>query len=208
MDQATHQANHPALGLLEVSSIARGIVVGDGMVKEAPVEALYAGTTHPGKFLLLVQGAVAHVQEALDAGRELAADALLDQLFLPDIHPSLSAALRGRLEASRGDALGIIETRTVASLLGAVDRALKGAQVSLTELRLADNLGGKGYCLLSGELADVEEAMDLACAGLEGFGPNDPSLLIERAIIPRLHEEMRQNLEQKAELRHWLRPSG
>ncbi len=48
----------PALGLLELESIAAGIEVGDAMAKRAPIEVLRAGTVHPGKYLVLVGGAV------------------------------------------------------------------------------------------------------------------------------------------------------
>ncbi len=61
-----------ALGLLEFESIAAGIVAGDAMVKRAPVGSIRAGTVQPGKYLVLVSGEVADVQEALDAGRKVA----------------------------------------------------------------------------------------------------------------------------------------
>ena len=49
-------AIEPALGLLEVESIAAGIEVGDAMAKRSPIEVIRAGTVHPGKFLILVGG--------------------------------------------------------------------------------------------------------------------------------------------------------
>ena len=47
---------HPAIGLLEFESVAAGIVAGDAMAKASPVAALYAGTVHPGRYLVLVGG--------------------------------------------------------------------------------------------------------------------------------------------------------
>jgi len=44
----------PAIALLEFDSIAIGVRAGDAMVKRAPVEITYAGTVHPGKYLVLV----------------------------------------------------------------------------------------------------------------------------------------------------------
>jgi len=58
-----------ALGLLEFDSIALGIAAGDAMVKRAPIESIKAGTVQPGKYLVMVYGEVADVQESLDAGR-------------------------------------------------------------------------------------------------------------------------------------------
>ena len=46
----------PALGLLELDSIAAGIEAGDAMAKRAPVDVIRAGTVHPGKYLVLVGG--------------------------------------------------------------------------------------------------------------------------------------------------------
>lgn len=187
----------PALGLLELDSIAVGIEVGDAMVKRAPVAVARAGTIHPGKYLVLVAGEVADVEEALAAGRQRSAGLLLDELFLPDVHPRLPEAVGGVRRAGTGEALGVVETRTVAALVGAADRGLKGAVVELAELHLGDDLGGKAYCLFSGEVADVEAAVELAVGSLE-----PPELLVARSVIPRLHDEMRENLDAAPRFRH------
>lgn len=177
---------HPALALLELDSIAVGIRTGDAMVKRSPVELLHAGTVHPGKYLVLVSGAVATVEEALAAGLEESGAALLDHIYLPQAHPAMSAALRGLRGAGSDEALGVVETRCAPAILGAADRGLKGAEVQLLELRLADGLGGKAYCLFGGTVTDVQEAVDLAVGGLRS-----PSELVSQTVIPRLHDEMR-----------------
>ncbi len=183
----------PAIGLLEFSSIAVGILAGDAMVKRSPVEVIYAGTVHPGKYLVLVGGEVAHVEEALPAGRELGTGALVDQIFLPDAHPRVAEALRGRRRSGSRDALGIVETTTVSAIVGAADRGVKGAEVELQEVRYADDLGGKAYCLFDGPVADVEAAVEAAIGGLA------PGLLVSQVVIPRIHDEMADNLESAAE---------
>ena len=43
----------PALGILELSSIARGIVAVDALVKRAEVSVISAGPTTPGKYVSL-----------------------------------------------------------------------------------------------------------------------------------------------------------
>ncbi|RMH22401.1 MAG: BMC domain-containing protein [Acidobacteria bacterium] len=180
----------PAIGLLELASIAAGIRAGDAMVKRAPIDVIFAGTVHPGKYLVLVGGAVASVEEAMVAGEE-SAGACLDRLFLPDAHRDVVAALRGgRATGSPGEAIGIVETRTVASIVGAADRGVKGAAVTLRDLHLADELGGKAYCLFQGPLADVEAAVEIAVGGLAR-----PELLVEQVIIPQIHGEMLSNLD-------------
>jgi microcompartment protein CcmL/EutN len=184
----------PAIALLEFDSIAIGIRAGDAMVKRAPVDVTYAGTVHPGKYLVLVGGDVACVEESYAAGLDVGQDSLVDQIILPSAHPDLVRTLRGMHGRVTGEALGIVETRTVAATIGSADRGLKGADVDLVELRLADRLGGKAYCIFSGNVADVEAAVDLAVDHLE-----DPGSLIAQVVIPEFHDEMLANLEAATE---------
>lgn len=188
-----HDGRYPALALLELSSIAVGIRCGDAMVKRSPVEVLRAGTVHPGKFLVLVAGQVATVEEALIDGFEAADGHLLDHVYLPQADPQVTAALCGRQLQGELEAYGIIETCTAASLLAAADRAVKGAHVVLRQLRLADELGGKAYCAVSGDLTDVQSAVDVAWRDIP------PRHRVSQVVIPRLHDDMRRNLETAAD---------
>ena len=185
-------AVEPALALLELDSIAVGIEAGDAMAKRAPIDVLRAGTVHPGKYLVLIGGAVGDVEEALEAGREIGASSVLDFVLLPNVHPELVAAIRGTRRAPAGEALGVIETATVAAIIEAADAGLKGAHVRLLELRLADDLGGKGYLLFDGTLADVEAAVEIGGGRIAG----SPGLVLR--VIPRLHAEMAGNLAADA----------
>ena len=182
----------PALALLELDSIAAGIEAGDAMAKRAPIDVIRAGTVHPGKYLILVGGAVADVEEALEAGREVAASSILDVVLLPNVHPELVLAIRGGRRAAEGEALGIIETATVAAIIEAADAGLKGARVHLLEIHLADDLGGKGYLLFDGRVADVEAAVET------GVGRIAASPGLRWRVISRLHAEMAANLAADA----------
>jgi len=177
----------PALALLEFNSIAIGIQAGDAMVKRAPVEALQGGTVQPGNYLVMVTGDVAPVEEAVGAGQEVGQSALLDTVFLPNVHPGVVAGINGGRELRESDALGVVETRTVASAIHAADAGLKGAEVTLWQLRLADGLGGKGLIFFAGLLADVEAAMEEAVERAH-------DQLQRQVIIPQLHEEMKDNV--------------
>jgi bacterial microcompartment shell protein len=179
----------PAVGLLELASIARGIEAGDAMVKRAPLQVIRAGTVHPGRYLVLVGGLTADVEEALAAGRALAGDALVDAVFLPDVHPDVVASLGGLRRQDDGGALGVIETLTVAATIDAADAGVKGARVTIRDLRLADDLGGKGYVLFGGELAEVEAAV---AHGVERTAASGQELA--HVVISQLHGEMRENL--------------
>jgi microcompartment protein CcmL/EutN len=192
----------PALGLLELDSIAAGIEAGDAMAKKAPIDVIRAGTVHPGKYLVLVGGDVADVEEALDAGREVGAASVRGVVFLPNVHPDVVAALRGARVEPAGEALGIVETGTVAAAIDAADAGLKGARVSLLELRLADDLGGKGYLLFDGPVAEVEAAVEAAIGRIAGA----PGLVTR--VIARLHGEMAENLAADARFAARVREPG
>lgn len=177
----------PALALLEFSSIAAGIEAGDAMVKRAPVSTIQSGTVQPGHYLVLVAGDVASVEEAVAAGRATGQADLRDTLFLPNVHPAVVAALGGQRQIAAEDALGIIETRTVASAILAADAGVKGAEVALLQLRLADGLGGKGLVFFHGLVADVETAVALSANSAH-------SQLVRQMVIPQLHADMWQNV--------------
>ena len=180
----------PALALLEFHSIAAGIEAGDAMVKRAPVERILAGTIQPGYYLVLVTGEVADVMEAVDAGVLTGGESLRDRLLLPNVHPGVVAALNGQRAPggeAAADALGIVETATVAAGILAADAGLKGAEVRLNQLRLGDGLGGKGLALFTGLVSDVEAAVAIG-------GDRVADLVVRRAVIAQLHGEMWTNV--------------
>jgi microcompartment protein CcmL/EutN len=191
-DGAAPQAIEPALGLLEVESIAVGIEVGDAMAKRAPIDVIRAGSVHPGKFLILVGGGVADVEEALETGREIGGLFVRDEVFLPNVHPGVIEGLRGARSGSRGEALGVIETPTVPATIKAADAGLKGADVHLLELRLADDLGGKGYLLFDGPVSEVQAAVEIGMQQIQGTRG------LNSRVIAQLHGEMAENLAADA----------
>ncbi len=174
-----------AIGLLEIESIARGIVAADALVKKAPVRLLLCEPITPGKILVLFDGGVAEVDESLKAGVEVAADRLIDRLFLPQAHRQLSPGIAGKLKRPALLSLGVVETQTVASCLLSADAALKAAQVDLAHIELARGIGGKGYFTVNGEQHQVEAALAAAAAAIE------PSFLVATELIPRPHSDLR-----------------
>ncbi|MCK4316892.1 MAG: BMC domain-containing protein [Anaerolineae bacterium] len=188
----------PALALLEFSSIAAGIEAADAMVKRAPIDVIRAGTVQPGKYLVLIGGQVADVEESLAAGREVsgAAAVLVDVVYLPQVHPEVVEAIGGGRVPRVTDALGVIETTTVAAAIHAADAGIKGAEVRLVEVRLANGLGGKGIVLFSGLVADVEAAVEIGVGVLER-----PDLLVRQVVIPQLHPQMWGNVADATRFR-------
>lgn len=185
----TPAAVGPALALIEFDSIAAGILAGDAMVKKAPVARIVAGTVHPGRYLVLVSGEVAAVQEALAAGLAAGSSSVLDHVHLPGVHPDVPVSIAAARRPAPIEALGIVETASVAAAIQAADAGLKGAQMTLLELRLADGLGGKGLAFFSGALTDLEAAVAIACEAIADGGQ-----LLNAVVIPQLHAEMAENL--------------
>jgi microcompartment protein CcmL/EutN len=181
-----------SLALIELHSIARGYVVADGMLKKAPVDLLQCRTISPGKFLVLVEGDVASVDEAYRCGLQIAGDRLVDKLFLPNAHPELGPALEEkRLGPTDRESLAVIETVTVAVTVLAADAACKAAQVRITEMRLGSGIGGKGTFTLAGLLPEIEAAVEAVTAIV------DSALLQATEIIPAPHEDLVDKLQGK-----------
>jgi len=178
-----------AITAIESSSIAQGIVTADAMVKRAEVTLLQASVLSPGRYWILIGGRVADVRSAHGRGVEVAADALLDQLFIPQLHDGVLPALRGVVSATDADAVGVLETLTAASAIVAADLAAKAAAIVLADLRLANGIGGKGVVTLTGSLPDVQAAVAAGRADAQKRG-----LLARAVVIPRMHPTLREHL--------------
>lgn len=181
---------HGALALLEFETTAAGVLASDRMVKRAPIALLRCGTIHPGRFLVLVGGSVASTEEAYIIGVRLgeADGTLRGSVFLGDVHPNLHDAVLGNRQDLGGDALAVVETHSSPALLRAVDAAIKSTPVTLAEIRLGDDLGGRALAFLSGNLTDTETALGI-CTERAG------EQLLAQAILPRLDPDLRQLLE-------------
>ena len=164
---------------------AGGIHAADAMVKRAPIALLKAGTVQPGHYLVLIGGSVASVEEAYGEGVGVGAGCLLDSVLLPDVHAEVHDAILGARRALTAEALGVLETRGTASLLRAADAGVKGADVSIAEIRLADDLGGRAFVLFDGPLPDVESALAIGRSRL------DERQILNLALMPRLDENLR-----------------
>lgn len=178
-----------AIGLVETISIAVGVHVTDEMVKTAPVEILEATAICPGKFMVLVAGAVSPVESALARGIAVGGDVVVDSLFIPNVHPDVFPAILGATTVDSLMALGVVETFTVASTILAADAAAKAAGVRLIELRLAKGLGGKAFFTMTGEVFEVEAAMDAALRVAKSGGN-----LVRSVVIPKPHERLRPKI--------------
>ncbi len=179
------------IGLLELCSVARGIEVADAVLKEARVEMLCATPVQPGKYVLLVTGSVQDVRNSIARGAALAGSDLVDQLVIPQVHEQIVPMLRRKGGTINGslDAVGVIETTTIASSILAADAALKTATVDLIDFRIANGLGGKSFFTLTGEVSDIRSAVAAGARNAQERG-----LLAREVVIPRPHPELVRHL--------------
>ncbi len=178
------ELDQTALACLELSSIARGILVLDQMVKRAPVRIRHRGRHSNGKYIILFDGDVASVEESYEAGMEAAQSHLVDHMMLATVHPQITDALSGNYRKPSGDAVLLAELTQVASILERLDATLKLIEANLVDLQLAMGIGGRGYFAVEAPLFDIEYARD------ELMNTVEPDLLIAVDIIARPHEEM------------------
>ena len=177
----------PAIAMLETSSIARGIEATDAMLKRAGVELLMTTIVPRGKYLVLIGGDVADVEASLRAGRETAASTVVDEFLIQNVHPQLPAAIKGKVKAPGLEAVGIIETKEVASAIYAGDAAAKAANVTLIEAR--NQPGAKGMVVLTGDVGAVRSAVAAGVAAIHKDG-----MLIAEVVIPFAHPGLAKSL--------------
>ena len=174
-----------AIGIVELSSIASGYATSDAMLKAASVEMLLARSICSGKYMVMVGGDVAGVQAAVAAGVAVSEGCVIDSAELSNLDPSVIPAISGAVEVGKLDALGVIESFSVTSLIEAADAAVKAANVELIELRLAMALGGKAFATLTGTVSAVQSAVDAGSNLVAGKG-----LLVNAVVIPRPHPNL------------------
>src|SRR6476659_8011673 len=108
-----------AVGLLETSSIAKGVEASDAMVKMASVKLVKTSVIARGKHITLISGPVGEVESALRAGRDLAGKTVVDEVLIRNVHAQVIAALDKRVAVEALDAVGIIETKEAISTVRA-----------------------------------------------------------------------------------------
>lgn len=174
-----------SIGLIELTSIAAGFQVADAMLKTAEVEIVLSRTICSGKYMVLIAGDVAAVTSSVEAGCVAGRGSVIDSFVIPNVHAAVFPAIAGTSKVDLLEALGIVESFSVASLIEAADAAVKSARVELIEIRLAMALGGKAFLTLTGEVAAVQAAVDAGAAVVSEKG-----LLVNKVVIAQPRPEL------------------
>ncbi len=176
---------YDSIGLIELTSIAAGFQTADAMLKAAAVDLLLSRSICSGKYMVMVRGDVSAVQAAVSAGVQAAHFSVIDSFVIPNLHEAVFPAIAGSSKVEALEALGIVESFSVASLIEGADAAVKAANVQLIEIRLAMALGGKAFVTLTGNVAAVQSAVDAGAAVVGQKG-----MLVNKVVIPSPRPEL------------------
>lgn len=176
-----------AIGFVELISIAKGIEAADAMLKVAQVDILDAKPICPGKYIVLISGDVSAVENSVRAGKAIGGTQHVDDFVIPNVHPAVIRAISFASEVYELQALGVIESFSVASLIYAADAAVKAAEIELIEIRVGMGIGGKSFVTLTGDVGAVKAAMNVGTESVSEKG-----LLVDTALIPSPHRDLKQ----------------
>jgi microcompartment protein CcmL/EutN len=174
-----------SIGLIELTSIAAGYQTADAMLKASAVDILLSRSICSGKYMVMVRGDVSAVQAAVSSGISAARFSVIDSFVIPNLHEAVFPAIAGSSKVEELNALGILESFSVAALIEGADAAVKAANVQLIEIRLAMALGGKAFVTLTGNVAAVESAIE---AGAQVVGQK--GMLVNKVVIPSPRPEL------------------
>ena len=179
-----------ALGMVELNSISQGIFAADAILKAANVAIVKASAVCPGKYVVIITGSVADVKASVEAGCAASGQNLIDSMIIPRVHEQVILAMRGAVDLKGVEALGVIETFSLAQALLSADAAVKAADVELMEIRLGTGLGGKSFILLTGSVSSARAAVQ---AGIQERGSD--GMITNAVVIPAPHEELTEALQ-------------
>lgn len=178
-----------AIGMVEFTSIARGIYATDQMLKTSEVEIVTASSVCPGKYIAIVHGDVSAVNESVSVGEKMAEEFLVDSIIIPNVSPLVFPAITGATMPDKIQALGIMECFSLATMVVAADSILKAADLEPLELRLGTGLGGKSFFTFTGDVAAVQAGIESGKAIAQEKG-----LLVNTEVIPSPSERLLQSL--------------
>lgn len=176
---------YQAIGIIEIKSIAKGVEATDAALKSAGIRLISSHISCPGKYEIILTGAIADVTAAVEHVKSRFEEKLIDAAIIGRIDEQVITALFGTQAPAERGSLGIIEAYSAASTIKAADIAVKTSKVAIHELRISRGMGGKGAVLLTGAVGDVTAAVEAGARYAQEQG-----LFCGSAIIPAPHAEL------------------
>ena len=174
-----------AVGVIELKSIAKGVEAADAALKSAGITLVSAHPACPGKFGIILTGAIADVTAAAEHVAGRFGTVIVDSSVMGRIDERVISALFGTQSGTKTGSLGIIETFSAASAIKAADLAVKTAKVEIYELRTSRGMGGKGIVLIVGDVGDVTAAVEAGARHAK-----DQSMFAYSTVIAAPHKEL------------------
>ena len=182
----SHTTPSPALVVLEIDGVPTALIAHDAVLKTADVTVWCNCPTSPGKAILIFGGDVSSVESALEKARVIVGSRLIDELFLPGVHPEVITAVQGAHSAVAGPALFIVECISACATIRAADTAIKATELAIQRLHLATGFGGRGFACFTGSQASAETARDIV-ADLLG------AAALDLQVIAAPHDELKNS---------------
>ena len=195
-----------ALGMIETKGLVALFEATDAMLKSANVTFAGWQTVGSGLVTAFVEGDVAAVKAATDAGAEAAAriGEVVSVQVISRPHDELPsfvqqeqaktgspratvAALSTAEENEMSEAIGLIETRGLVGLVEASDAMVKAASVEL--VKTVQIGGGYVTAIVRGDVGSVRAAVDAGAAAAKAVGE-----LVSSHVIARPHDALVESM--------------
>ena len=116
---------------------------------------------------------------SIETGEREAGEYYIDSMVIPNVHPQVFPAITGATCTEGINALGIMESFSIAAMLETADAILKAADLDGVELRLGNGLGGKSFFTYTGDVAAVKSGTDAGKEIVQSKG-----LMVNFEVIP------------------------
>ena len=197
-----------ALGMIETKGLVALFEATDAMLKSANVTFVGWQTVGSGLVTAFVEGDVAAVKAATDAGAEAAAriGEVISVQVISRPHDELPSFVQGQRPAKRAavaeavastalagrgdkmsEAIGLIETKGLVGLVEACDAMVKAASVEL--VKTVQIGGGYVTAIVRGDVGSVRAAVDAGAAAAKAVGE-----LVSSHVIARPHDALVENM--------------
>ena len=190
-----------ALGMIETKGLVALFEATDAMLKSANVTFTGWQTVGSGLVTAFVEGDVAAVKAATDAGAEAAAriGEVVSVQVISRPHDELPSFVQGNKAAAKNveaalseetemsEAIGLIETRGLVGLVEASDAMVKAASVEL--VKTVQIGGGFVTAIVRGDVGSVRAAVDAGAAAAKVVGE-----LVSSHVIARPHDALVESM--------------
>lgn len=178
-----------SIGAIEFISISKGIEVANEMIKNVDTELLYSRTLCPGKYITIISGNAAEVQDSIETGRDLGEGYVIDSYVINAVDESIIRGFKNKyLTKEINNAMAVVETSKICAGIKSLDTALKTSDITLQKLNLGFGIGGKLIYIVTGSLSNLEYATT------EGKRVLDEKDTISVAIIPSPEPQLIKHL--------------